>query len=93
MKYKQPPIGYTDIGRSTIYGNPVKIGQVCQFCHQKHLTASSTLPCFENYLVEKMNKDPQFAKSVLGLKGKALWCPGCGIGSSTCHGRILEKFI
>jgi len=91
MKYKQPPIGYTDIGRSTIYGNPVKIGKVCQFCPQKHLTAGSTLPCFEKYAKELMSKDPVYKREIEKLKGCALWCPGCGIGSSTCHGRVLEK--
>lgn len=93
MKYRQPPIGTIDIGRSTIYGNPVRIGQVCQFCKQKHNVAGSTLPCFEKYLVDRIEKEPYFKKMIQLLKGQVLWCPGCGIGSPTCHGRVLEKYI
>lgn len=26
-------------------------------------------------------------------RGSILYCPGCGIGSPTCHGRIIEQEI
>jgi hypothetical protein len=35
----------------------------------------------------------EFRERVKALKGQVLWCPGCGFGSETCHGRILEKAV
>lgn len=35
----------------------------------------------------------EFRRSLLELDGKELWCPGCGVGSRTCHARILEITI
>jgi hypothetical protein len=34
-----------------------------------------------------------FREAVKALHGEVLRCPGCGVGASTCHGRILEEAI
>lgn len=95
MAYRTPPAGHADIGRSTIFGNPVRIGFTCPVCHLIHRDAGSTLPCFEKHARQRIlvNRDELYITSLASLAGKPLWCPGCGVNSPTCHGRIIEKLI
>jgi hypothetical protein len=102
-----------NIGRSTIFGNPVRIGAVCPVCKAKHTDPGSTGPCYRKYLEARVSADEKlrswaqdiaktirqmpttnrFAEEVKALHGKTLYCPGCGLISPTCHGRILEDVI
>lgn len=34
-----------------------------------------------------------FRKKLLELHDRVLWCPGCGLESSTCHARVLEGAV
>jgi hypothetical protein len=79
-----------DVGRSTIYGNPVRMDRLCPLCHKYHRLPGDTLDCFKKYAEYRLKKDPPYRNAVLALKGKKLWCPGCGLNSPTCHARILE---
>ena len=88
---RKPPKGMIDVGRSTIYGNPVRIGQVCQFCNQLHSVAGETIPCFRKYAEGRMGWDDRYRQAVKDLVGKKLWCPGCGYNAENCHARVLEE--
>lgn len=84
------------IGRSGrsyrgLFGNPVAIGATCPLCKLKHADASSTLRCYKRLLWTRMQADAAFRQAVSELRGRKLWCPGCGPDSATCHGRILER--
>jgi hypothetical protein len=89
-RYKNPPEGYIDVGRTTIYGNPIRVGQNCRWCGKFHQYAVDTLSCYEEYLNSRMFVDERFRDAVLLLKGKKLWCPGCALDSTNCHARLLE---
>ena len=75
-----------NIGRSGIhnglFGNPFKVWD--------YGSASATLPHYRKYLRKRIATDPSFANHMLELKGEKLFCPGCGVGSPTCHAGILE---
>ncbi|MCB9638030.1 MAG: DUF4326 domain-containing protein [Myxococcales bacterium] len=43
--------------------------------------------------IPKLPIAADFQESVRSLYGKVLYCPGCGVDSPTCHGRILERFV
>lgn len=90
MARKQPP-GTINVGRPGPFGNPAAIGCVCPYCGLVHKSAGETLPCYKKMLWKRLQIDSAFKQSVARLKGKILWCPGCGIGKSTCHARILEN--
>ncbi len=89
MSYRSPPPGYIDVGRSTIYGNPFRIGST--HCGVLLDSAGSTIPHFKEYAESRMKTDPEFRDAIHKLKGKKLWCPGCGTNSPTCHARVLEE--
>lgn len=75
------------IDRKTIFGNPVVVGKVCQFCGEMHSTNASTLPCYKRYLWKRMKSDADFTRSMIEIEGaKALvcWCK-----PEPCHGDVL----
>lgn len=102
-----------NIGRTTIFGNPVRIGKRCPVCNGQHNDAGSTAPCYRKYLSARISDDLSqqnwareiartirgmpvqdgFREAVKALHGKTLRCPGCGVDSPTCHGRVLEEAI
>lgn len=89
MAYRSPPPGFIDVGRTTIFGNPFRIGELRDGVLLRD--AGSTIPHFKEYAESRMKTDQHFRDSVHKLKGKKLWCPGCGIDSPTCHARVLEE--
>lgn len=86
---------HVNIGRGTIWGNPYKVGRTCQRCGQRH-GKGETLKCYRRYLWQRINDGSGFDKRLAELGRDiidgtvVLRCPGCGVGSKTCHGRILE---
>jgi hypothetical protein len=57
----------------------------------------ATLPDFEAHLTKRL-QDPSFRSEFLKLKGKPLWCPGCGprgrnCEPGVCHGSIILKYL
>jgi ribA/ribD-fused uncharacterized protein len=84
------PAGTVNIGRPGPFGNPAAINSLCPKCGEVHRDASSTLPCYKQMLWERLKSDRSFRQGVTSLSQKSLWCPGCGVGKPSCHGRILE---
>ena len=84
---------FVDIGRRTQWGNPILAWCMCSRCTKYHTEPGSTRECYREYLLERLKTDEKFAREFDELMSKkpVLKCPGCGIGSRTCHGRIMEE--
>lgn len=67
--------------QDSIWANPFKI--------DKNLTRENVLNLYENYIVEKINKENLF-EELLKLKG---CCLGCWCHPEPCHGDILKNLI
>lgn len=86
---------YVYIGRGSIFGNPFKIGVVCDLCGQLHRNGGSTLDCFRNYFEVKVTPqcaeyDEAFTKQCLALYGKILVC---FCKPLPCHGDIISRWV
>ena len=46
---------------------------------------------YVQYLRQRIANDPAFVVELKKLRGKVLFCPGCGVNSPTCHARVLEE--
>lgn len=77
------------IGRGSPFGNPFKIGEVCDLCGQLHNDGGSTLDCFEDYLGGRMSEE-DYVESLRGLQGKWLVC---FCKPKLCHGDILKRVV
>ncbi len=92
-------IGRPGHGESGLFGNPIKAKSVCSVCHKIHRFGSETLPCFEQYMLNRMAIDPTYKEALLGLKGKTLGCFCAAKGGITaeddliCHGQIIAAWL
>jgi hypothetical protein len=83
-----PPV-FRDIGRQTIFGNPVRAAY-------GEALMGKTLPKYREYLERRLKEDPAFKAEVLKLRDWLLedMCPGCKGASckaGVCHGHDLMK--
>lgn len=67
---------------NSLFCNPYKIG--------KDGSREEVLVKYENYLVEKMEKDENFRKQFFKLRGKIL---GCWCKPESCHGDVILKLL
>ena len=84
-------IGRAGHGHDGYFGNPYARGERCSRCGEWHLSAASTLPCFEAYFLERIGADPEYRARVRGLRGQVLGCfcvPG-----APCHGRVMATWL
>lgn len=81
-------IGRAGKGFDGYFGNPVRVGRVCQFCGLLHADAQSTLPCFESYMRQRMLADRGYFEAVRKLAGLRL---GCFCKPGPCHGDVLAS--
>lgn len=72
-----------NIGRSGVFnglfGNPIR-----------ERTVSPQYRIHIRKIIKNHPKESGWLRRELDC-GKIMFCPGCGIGSSTCHARILEE--
>ena len=83
-------IGRAGKGQDGYFGNPVRIGATCTFCGKFHADGGSTLPCFTNYFLTRLEKDPEFKRRIVALKGKTL---GCFCKPKPCHGDVIAAWV
>lgn len=89
-------IGRPGHGFEGYWGNPVQISSPdhkieCPVCGCYHFDRGSTLPCFEQYLVNRLQTDPEFNRrfySELTGVTKVCFCK-----PKPCHGDIIEKYL
>ncbi len=83
-------IGRPGKGEAGLFGNPVRIGAVCDECGERHYTAGATLPCYERYLAARLAADRGFCVAFFALAGKTL---GCFCKPGPCHGDVMAKVL
>ena len=70
------------IDRTTIYGNPSKLGM--------HGDRNAVLRLARKHFTDRFNNEPKFRAKVLALKGLVL---GCHCKPLLCHGDIFVDLI
>jgi hypothetical protein len=72
------------IDRTTIFGNPFKIGYGC--------TREQSIRHFKHWFLEMMysESEPDFCEAVMSLKGKTL---GCWCKPKACHGDVIVAYL
>ena len=83
-------IGRAGKGLEGPFGNPYAVNEVCGRCGEFHTTPGSTIPCFKEYFLERVEADQEFRLQVLALKGKVL---GCFCKPKACHGDVLVAWL
>lgn len=87
--WKQDP-QYVYIGRPSIYGNPFAIGYRCKRCGQLHPDGGSTLKCYREYMLERIETDPVFKEAIEALRDKTLVC---FCKPKPCHGDVIMNYL
>jgi len=83
-------IGRAGKGKDGFFGNPIVLGKRCDYCYQIHEEPGSTLDCYREYFLMKVENNKEFRNRVLGLKGKRL---GCFCKPKPCHGDIIATWV
>lgn len=76
------------IGRGGPFGNPVIKHKPCPICGKIHRDNGSTLPCYRQYLHERMRNEAGFREKVAALLGMTLVC---FCKPAPCHGDVLAE--
>jgi hypothetical protein len=84
-------IGRAGRGEDGYYGNPYVRGAKCARCGELHLTAASTLPCFNEYFLSRIGSDAEYRARIRGLKGRVLGC-FC-LEGNPCHGCVIADWL
>ena len=82
-------IGRAGHGLDGTFGNPVKLNTQCIICGEAHTTRGSTLPCYEHYLIKKLESSSAFRRRFLTLKDNDVL--GCFCKPDACHGDVMVK--
>ena len=91
-----PGVRVVYIGRPSIFGNPVKIGQRCPECGRVHADRGSTLPCYKKYLWRRMQTDPGFRRALdklVNLHHGGHLLLECWCHPHPCHGDVLRDAV
>jgi hypothetical protein len=83
-------IGRAGHGQDGTFGNPCVPGQPCPECGATHRGPASTLVCFAQYFLRRVEADPTFRTQVLMLRGKTL---GCFCRTSACHASVIATWL
>lgn len=75
-------IGRAGHGLDGTFGNPIRL--------QEGESRGSTIQLFKAYFLERIEKDTEFRRRVLELKGKRL---GCFCVPKPCHGQVLVEWL
>lgn len=83
--YKEPYdvyIGRAGKGKDGYFGNPIRL--------QKGEDAGATIEKYKEYFYDRLEKDEEFKRRVLELKGKTL---GCFCKPKPCHGDVIVEYL
>lgn len=78
------------VGERGWLGNPSIINCKCFVCGEVHKDGGSTLPCYEQYLKNRLEVDVQFKDAFYKLKDKKL---GCFCKPKPCHTDVMIKYL
>ncbi len=75
---------------SGYWGNPIAVNKECPVCRELHKTGGSTLPCYEEYLTDRLSYDSEFSDEFIRLQGETL---ACFCKPKACHTDIMIKYL
>jgi hypothetical protein len=75
-------IGRRGRGQDGYFGNPFRIGP--------GMSREDAVERFERYFVDRIEKDSEFKRRILALKGKRL---GCFCKPKACHGDVIVDWL
>jgi hypothetical protein len=75
-------IGRVGRGQDGYFGNPFRIGD--------GISREEAVKRFQRYFVERTEKEPEFERRILALKGKRL---GCFCKPKACHGDVIVDWL
>src|SRR6266536_651714 len=75
-------IGRAGRGEDGYFGNPSRMGN--------GISRDEAVKSFQKYFAERIEKDSEFKRRVLALKGKRL---GCFCKPKACHGDVIADWL
>jgi hypothetical protein len=75
-------IGRTGRGEDGYFGNPFRMGN--------GMSREDAVDRFQKYFAERIEKDSEFKRRILALKGKRL---GCFCKPKACHGDVIAEWL
>jgi hypothetical protein len=75
-------IGRRGRGQDGYFGNPFRIGD--------GISREDAVNRFQKYFAERIEKDSEFRRRILALKGKRL---GCFCKPKACHGDVIAEWL
>jgi hypothetical protein len=75
-------IGRAGRGQDGYFGNPFRIGD--------GISRDDAVKRFKGYFADRIEKDSEFKRRILALKGKRL---GCFCKPSACHGDVIADWL
>jgi uncharacterized protein DUF4326 len=75
-------IGRRGRGQDGYFGNPFRIGH--------GISREDAVERFEKYFIDRIDKDSEFRRRILALKGKRL---GCFCKPKACHGDVIADWL
>ncbi len=75
-------IGRKGQGQDGYFGNPFRIGH--------GISREDTVKRFQRYFIDRIEKDSEFKRRILALKGKRL---GCFCKPKACHGDVIAEWL
>jgi|ERR1700743_3554719 len=75
-------IGRSGHGKDGYFGNPYPL--------QQGEPRGSTIDRYTDYFIDRVERDQEFRRRIMGLKGKTL---GCFCKPAACHGDVIVKWI
>lgn len=83
-------IGRAGKGQAGTFGNPHPVDMPCPLCNGIIHKRGETIQLFREYFFDRLNRDPDFRRQVLALRGKRL---GCFCAPKACHGDVIAAWI
>ena len=75
-------IGRAGRGYDGYFGNPFRMGT--------GISRESVVQKFQKYFIDRIEKDTEFKRRILALKGKRL---GCFCKPKACHGDVIADWL
>jgi hypothetical protein len=75
-------IGRAGRGQDGYFGNPFRI--------ECRISREDAIQRFQRYLTDRIEKDSEFKRRIVALKGKRL---GCFCKPSACHGDVIADWL
>ena len=83
-------IGRSGKGQEGYFGNLIKCNEKCLVCQEVHIESGSTIVCFKEIFLLRIDNDIEYREKILSLKDKTL---GCFCKPKPCHGDVIVEWL